>query len=131
MTQFLTKAQGMPKTVLSALTKLTRDFVWNQRKSSPIALSRLCSPRHEGGLNLLDLPSRNAPIETTWLQQYLNPSASRPTWAYVTDAIINCIKPTGIRSPDDVNIFLTSLRPITRARNGMRPPPPPSTNLTP
>ena len=55
MTQFLTKAQGMPKTILKTLTKLTRDFIWNQRKSRPIALNRLCSPRHEGGINLLDL----------------------------------------------------------------------------
>ena len=122
MTQFLAKAQGMPKTILKTLTKLTRDFIWNQRKSRPIALNRLCSPRHEGGINLLDLTSRNAAIETTWLQQYLNPSATRPTWAFVTDAIINCIKPTGIRTPDGINIFLTSLRPSTRSRNGIRPP---------
>ena len=31
MTQFLAKAQGMPKPITTALTKLTRDFIWDSR----------------------------------------------------------------------------------------------------
>ena len=109
MTQFLTNAQGMPKSVLTALTKTTRDFIWNGKKSPPLSLKRLHKPQSEGGINLLDLEAQNLAIEVTWLKKYLDTTKARPTWAFVTDALINCIKPSGIWSLSDVNIFLTSL----------------------
>ncbi|KAF8546648.1 hypothetical protein OG21DRAFT_1479644 [Imleria badia] len=41
MTQFLTCTQGMPKSISKALTKLTRDFIWNGKKSPLLSLKRL------------------------------------------------------------------------------------------
>jgi hypothetical protein len=38
MTQFLAKAQGMPKNIEIALTKTMRNFIWNNEKTSPINL---------------------------------------------------------------------------------------------
>lgn len=47
----------------------------------------------------------------------------RPSWAFLTDAIINCVKPTGLSSLKDINVFLTSIRPFTRSLLN-RPKPP-------
>lgn len=116
MTQFLMNAQGMPKSVLTTLTKTTRDFIWNRKKSPPLSLKRLHKPQSEGGINLLDLKARNLAIEVTWLKKYLDMTKARPTWAFVTDTLINCIKPSGIRSLSNVNIFLTFLRAPIQVR---------------
>ena len=117
MTQFLTKAQGMPKSVLNALTKMTRDFIWDGKKSPPLSLLRLQQPRYEGGIDLLNIEARNFAIELSWLRDYLDTSKVRPTWSFITDAIINCVKPDGIQSTRDMNIFLTSVRPPTQTQN--------------
>ena len=116
MTQFLTSAQGMPKSICNTLTKITRDFIWDGKKSALISMKRLQRLKKEGGIELLDLEARNTAIETMWLKRYLDTSQNRPQWAFTTDAIINCIKPEGIRSLRDVNIFLTSIRPQTQTR---------------
>lgn len=42
----------------------------------------------EGGLNILDIKSRNKAIEIIWLNAYLNFSPSCQKWAMVTDHII-------------------------------------------
>ena len=127
MTQFLTVAQGMPKSTLTTLTQTMCLFLWNGQKSSPISLHRLQKPRSEGGIALLDLKTRNLTIDTIWLKKYLDTSPLRPTWAFVTDTIINCIRPSGIQCLNNVNIFLTSLRPPTRPgpnnQSRRRPPP--------
>ena len=41
LTQFLTKAQGMPKRIEDALTKMTRDFIWHDSMHPRIALKTL------------------------------------------------------------------------------------------
>jgi hypothetical protein len=41
MTQFLTNAQGMPKSIETAITKEIRTFIWNECRSPPISLTRL------------------------------------------------------------------------------------------
>jgi hypothetical protein len=41
MTQFLTKAQGMPKPIANVLTTMTRNFIWDDKRSPPISLERL------------------------------------------------------------------------------------------
>ncbi|KIK38569.1 hypothetical protein CY34DRAFT_60764, partial [Suillus luteus UH-Slu-Lm8-n1] len=48
MTQFLTKAQDMPKSIEMAITKKIRTFIWNERKTPPISLKRLERPTEEG-----------------------------------------------------------------------------------
>jgi hypothetical protein len=59
MTQFLTKAQGMPKNIKQAITKIIRNCIWNEAKSSPISLEQVYQPQEEGGINLLGIKSRN------------------------------------------------------------------------
>ena len=78
-TQFLTKAQGMPMHIKSALTKIIRDFMWEDDSSPRIALELLQKPIDEGGLNLLDIKARNEAIEIVWLKAYLNFSPTCPT----------------------------------------------------
>jgi hypothetical protein len=113
MTQFLTKAQGMPKSIETAITKKIRTFIWNERRSPPISLTRLERPTEEGGINLLNISIRNEAINITWLKDYMNLSESCPTWAFVTDVIINTLKPNGIRHQNNINTFLTSWDPPT------------------
>ncbi len=54
-TQFLTKAQGMPMHIEEALTRMTRDFIWDDGINLRIALENLYRPMDEGGLNLLNI----------------------------------------------------------------------------
>ena len=56
MTQFLTKAQSMPKEIESALVSTIRNFIWTSNAPS-ISLQRLYAPKGEGGINLLDIPA--------------------------------------------------------------------------
>ena len=105
-TQFLTKAQGMPTHIESALTKMIRDFMWEDDSSPRIALELLQRPIEEGGLNLLDLKARNEAIEIVWLKSYLDLSPTRPTWAIVTDLIIDTSAPTTMCDQARGNPFL-------------------------
>ena len=92
-TQFLAKAQGMPKHIETALISIIRDFMWGEDSSPRVTLDTLQRPRDEGGLNLLDIQARNEAIELMWLKSYLNFSDSRPPWAIVTDIIIDAAAP--------------------------------------
>src|SRR5260370_23298688 len=92
-TQFLTQTQGMPENIERTLTKIIRDFEWEENVSLRIAINYLYYPVEEGGLNLLDIKTRNEAIETVWLKKYLNLSLSRPTWAKITDIIIDATAP--------------------------------------
>ena len=56
-------------------------------------MTTLRRPIHEGGLNILDVRSRNEAIEIVWLKAYLNFSPSRQQWATVTDHIILATAP--------------------------------------
>lgn len=79
-TQSLTKVQGMPPHVETALTKLIQDFMWEDDLSPRIALELLQWPIEEGGLNLLDLKACNEAIEIMWLKAYLDFPPSHPIW---------------------------------------------------
>lgn len=111
MTQFLTKAQGMPKPVETALTKCIRQFMWDGRTTSPISLGRLYQPKSKGGIGLLNIHARNQAIEITWLRSYMDVSPSRPSWAFVTDAIISSLKAAYPSASDDPRSFLTAWAP--------------------
>ena len=113
-TQFLTKAQGMPPHIEGALTKIIRDFVWDNDARQRIALDYLHSPLNQGGLNLLDIRSRNEAIELVWLRDYLNLTPSRQPWAVVTDLLVNATAPPGTSAIAVVNSFLQSWNPPTR-----------------
>ena len=107
-TQFLTKAQGMPPAIKAALKNMIWKFMWENDSSPRIAYDFLCSPMNEGGLNLLNIQARNEAIEIIWLKSYLDFSPLRPTWAAITDLIIDKAAPPGTLQPARMNAFLQS-----------------------
>lgn len=92
-TQFLTKAQGMPTHIEEAITKIIRDFIWDNDNHPRITMDYMYKPLNEGGLNLLDIKACNEAIKLIWLRDYLNLSPTRQTWATVTDLLINATPP--------------------------------------
>ena len=104
--QFLTMAQGMPKHIRSALIRIIRNFMWNDSTMPKIVLETLYCPIEEGGLNLLDLTTRNEVIEIMWLKAYLFPSTNRPTWARITDIMIDATASQEMNHKVRTNTFL-------------------------
>jgi hypothetical protein len=118
MTQFLTKAQGMPTHIESVLIETTRNFIWNDARSPPINLEQLYQPKETRGIDLLDIKSRNEAIEITWVKSYLNISLSWPTWDYVIDLFINNIKTNNKNNRKHIsNTFLQNWDPPTKGPN--------------
>ena len=106
-TQFLTKAQGMPAPIREALTKELRKFIWEEEGHTPrLGLPQLEAPVENGGIKLLNLKNRNEAIELVWLKDYLNFSNSRPTWALITDILINETTPAYLNEDTRHNAFL-------------------------
>jgi len=85
------KAQGMPKAIETALTKLIRSFIWDGQKTSPISLKRLEHPISEVRIGLLNISTRNEAIKITWIKAYMDMSNTRPAWEFATGAIINTL----------------------------------------
>jgi len=119
-TQFLAKAQGMPPHIEDVLMKLIRDFIWDYDVHPRIALEYLYRPLNEGGLNLLDIKARNEAIDIMWLKAYLDLSPSRPTWATITDILINAAAPPGTSPLATINTFTQSWHPPTRGLRASR-----------
>jgi ribonuclease HI len=119
-TQFLAKAQGMPREIENTLTKMARNFIWEGGTMSKIALENLHSPIQEGGLNLIDIRARNDAIEIIWLKAYLDFSPSRPTWAKITDLIIDASMPQGANAHTRVNCFLQTWNPPQRGERATK-----------
>ena len=113
-TQYLTKAQGMPSHIETALTKTIRDFMWEDDSSPRLSLEMLQRPKSEGGLNLLDLQARNEAIEIVWLKSYLDFSPTHPAWAIVTDIIIDATAPPETSHTARINTFLQTWEPLIR-----------------
>lgn len=115
-TQFLTKVQGMPKRVEETLTKIIRNFMWEDDSSPRIALEVLRRPKEEGGLGLLDIQTRNEAIEITWLKAYLDFGPNRPDWAKITDLMMDTAAPKNTIPKARNNMFLQSWSVPTRGR---------------
>ena len=113
-TQFLTKAQGMPPHIEVAITKIIRDFIWDNDEHPRITLEHLHRPLKEGGLNLLNIEAQNEAIELVWMRDFLNLTPSRQTRAIVTDILINVSAPLGALAVALVNTFLQTWRPPTK-----------------
>jgi len=115
MTQFLTKAQGMPRQIEDALVKIICSFIWDESTAPPtIGINKLYAPKERGSISLLNIPARNKAIDLTWLKAYHDLSPARPNWAFVTDAIINHIRPDVDPGSHPSNFSLTSWSPPTR-----------------
>lgn len=119
-TQFLTKAQGMPDHVKNTLTKLLRTFIWGENVAPRLALDSLHMKREQGGLELLNLKNRNEAIELVWLKEYLKAKPMRPTWAKLTDALINDLAPTNIRPEIRQNTFIQKWDVPTRGKRAKK-----------
>ena len=105
-TQFLTQAQGMPNDIEDILSKILKDFMWDDDSSPCIANKTLTKPITMGGLDLLDLEARNDAINIMWLKAYLNFSPTRPEWALITDLIVEKSVPKCMVKKAIINPFL-------------------------
>ena len=124
MTQFLTKAHSMPRPIETALVKIIRSFIWDESAAPPmIGIKKLYLRKEQGGISLLNVPARNKAIDLTWLKAYLDLSPSRPNWAFVTDAIINHIRPDLEPGPYLSNYSLTTWSPPTQGHRASTLPP--------
>ena len=110
-TQYLAKVQGMPPGTENAIQKLIQEFMWDGENTPRIAPGILELPLEEGGLNLLSVKARNEAIEIMWLKSYLNFSPSRPTWAIITDILINVSAPPNISPLGRLNTYMQSWNP--------------------
>ncbi|KAG0691460.1 hypothetical protein DFH29DRAFT_819613 [Suillus ampliporus] len=68
----------------------------------------------KGGLGLLNITARNEAIEITWVKAFMDLSDSRPAWAFITDTVINSLKPDNMKDLPLSNNILTSWAPPTR-----------------
>ena len=106
-TQFLAKAQGIPKRIRKALIKEIRNFLWEDETHRPgIGLDHLENKKDQGGIKLLNLKSRDEAIEIVWLREYLNLTNTCPTWAFVTDILLNEMTPATLDEKTRQNAFL-------------------------
>ena len=91
-TQFLTRAQGMPKEVADEIRKAVSSFVWGKRTATMGIRDAAKSPEY-GGRKILDIVKRNEAIDLMWVKQYLNMGTNRPKWAYLMDEIFRIVRP--------------------------------------
>jgi exonuclease III len=113
-TQYLAKLQGMPRRTEAAIQKMIQDFIWDGERAPRIALETLELPLEKGGLNLLNMRTRNEAIDIMWLKSYLNFSPSRPTWAVVTDLLLNASAPPNVSPLGRLNTYMQSWNPPTK-----------------
>ena len=93
------------------------NFIWGQDTAPRIAENILQRPLEEGGLNILDIKSRNEAIEIIWLKSYLNFSTLHPQWATVTNHVILETAPTRSVKDAIMNPFLQTWEIPTRGEH--------------
>ncbi len=117
MTQFFTTVQRMPAIILQRLTKLIREYIWNDRQHTPVGITHLYLPVAKGGLGMLDLEARSEAIDVMWLKAYLDFTTNRPLWACLADDILANFVTKDCRprlSKLRVNTFLQKWKPRAR-----------------
>ncbi|KAF8310759.1 hypothetical protein DL93DRAFT_2126415 [Clavulina sp. PMI_390] len=79
MTQFLTRAVGMPENIENKLQQKEWRFIWGiEAGPTPIAKEFTFAPHKQGGLQALELRSRNEAIELMKLKQITRTDLDRP-----------------------------------------------------
>ena len=122
MTQFLTKAQGMPQEIEKKLSKRISNFMWGHESIPPVSTATLCSPIRSGGLKVLDLPARNKAITLTWLKTYLQLDSKRPIWTLVADELINRATSKNVTDrATKINMFIQTWGTNPNARSQLPP----------
>ncbi|KAI6139649.1 hypothetical protein BKA82DRAFT_3988157, partial [Pisolithus tinctorius] len=84
---YLATVNTMPQHIEYQMTKLIKNFLWNNKKRGLLDKPYTYAPTALGGLNMPNLKARLEAIKITWLRRYLTTS-DRPSWAYVADAIL-------------------------------------------
>ncbi len=107
MTQFLTTVQRMPDEILTRLTKIIRNYLWDDRHNTPVGMDSVCLPVEMGGLGMLDLTARREAIDVMWLKAYLDFSKDRPTWAFLADDLFASLVPKNCR-PRTANLRINT-----------------------
>ena len=114
-------AQGMPELIREALTNKIKKFIWEDNNHVPrLGMNHLEQKTEEGGIKLLNIKNRNEAIEIVWLKNYLNLTSSRPTWAYVTDILINETTPASLDENTRHNAFLQNWKIPIRGKRAER-----------
>ena len=95
-TQFLTRAQGMPISVQTKISKMISEFVWGKERAT-MNIKDMAQDPTRGGRKVLDIAKRNKAIDLMWVKQYLNMGPNRPKWAYMMDEIFRMEHPKAAR----------------------------------
>ena len=113
MTQYLTKAQGMPKPIEQKLEQKIKAFIWDGEGKPPISIETMYAPIDKGGKQVLNLAQCNDAIELTWLCNFLTPTAKRPTWTFFAHALFNHFaqKSPIVHEEARVNVFAQTWTP--------------------
>ncbi|KAL1938790.1 hypothetical protein VTO73DRAFT_11170 [Trametes versicolor] len=121
-TQFLAKAQGMPKKVENVVARMIADFMWSGDKHPRVSRDMLYAPIEEGGLKVLNIGARNDAIDLMRLKDYLNISVSRPRWALVADVMLAKAVASSSKATDPrarLNCFMQKWEVSTRCKKGL------------
>ena len=112
-TQFLARAQGMPKSVQTKIQKMITEFVWEKGRATMNASDTAQDPTH-GGRRILDITKRNKAIDLMWVKQYLNMGTNRPKWAYMMDEIFRMEHP---KKTKETHRMIENWNPLTQGWN--------------
>ena len=66
------------------------------------------------------MTARNEAVDIIWLKDYLKLTPQRPTWAAVTDLIIDAVAPENTNKEARINTFLQTWHPPTRGRRATK-----------
>ena len=112
----------MPEDIEKELQRIILDFVWNGDWHPTISKETLYMRAQDGGLNLLDVKSRNEAMDLLWLKEYLTSGPNRPKWAFAADTLLARAVATASCNVDSlarVNTFLQQWDVSTRQAAGL------------
>ncbi|KAL1941465.1 hypothetical protein VTO73DRAFT_7282 [Trametes versicolor] len=121
-TQFRAAVQTMPASVERRITTILTKFVWNGDERPRVAREQLYKPVTQGGIQLLDLKSRNEAIDLMWARSYLTVGLRQPPWTKIADALFARAIASDSKNTDlgaRVNTFLQTWNISTRAKAGI------------
>lgn len=85
--QYLARAQGMPKEIEDLLCKMIHTFLWDGQRAR-VASDIMMSDIKLGGKQILDIVARNEAIDLWNLKLYLTLGPDRPSWCYLVDFLL-------------------------------------------